>query len=166
MKKKLILFFAPLLLISVASAASQENYINAYSSLVSSLLEKSNFIKNNNDNSSEIYSCSYKANGTISKDTEFVNNELLDDVPIKIGMKIDDVYNLLGTPETKILEPNRNYIAYYNSIFVKDYYEESETSLVFASTSIGFNFDDDESVTKIILYVEEIETPFYYFWGE
>lgn len=164
--KKIVLFFAILLLISVASASSQENNINAYSSLVSSLLEKSNFIKNNNDNSSEVYSCSYKSNGTISKDTEFVNNELLDDVPIKIGMKIDDVYNLLGTPETKILEQNRNYIAYYNSIFVKDYYEESETGLVFASTSIGFNYDDDESVTKIILYVEEIETSFYFFMGE
>ena len=164
--KKIVLFFAILLLISVASATSQENYINAYSSLVSSLLEKSNFIKNNNDNSSEVYSCSYKSNGTISTDTEFVNNELLAEVPVKIGMKVDDVYNLLGTPDTKILETNRNYIAYYNSIFVKDYYEESETSLVFASTSIGFNYDDNETVTKIVLYVEEIEAPFYFYWGE
>ncbi len=164
--KKIVLFLIILLLISVASATSQEEYLDAYSSLVSSLLEKSNFIKNNNDNSSQVYSCSYKSNGTISTDTEFVNNELLAEVPVKIGMKVDDVYNLLGIPDTKILETNRNYIAYYNSIFVKDYYEESETALVFASTSIGFNFDDNESVTKIILYVEEIEAPFYYFWGE
>ncbi len=164
--KKFVLFLAILLLISVASATSQEEYLDAYSSLVSSLFEKSNFIKNNNDNSSQVYSCSYKSNGTISKDTEFVNNELLAEVPVKIGMKVDDVYKLLGTPNTKILETNRNYIAYYNSIFVKDYYEESETALVFASTSIGFNFDDNESVTKIILYVEEIEAPFYFYWGE
>jgi hypothetical protein len=164
--KKFVLFLIILLLISVASATSQEEYLDAYSSLVSSLLEKSNFIKNNNDNSSQVYSCSYKSNGTISTDTEFVNNELLAEVPVKIGMKVDDVYNLLGIPDTKILETNRNYIAYYNSIFVKDYYEESETGLIFASTSIGFNYDDNESVTKIILYVEEIEAPFYFYWGE
>ncbi len=116
--KKIVLFLIILLLISVASATSQEEYLDAYSSLVSSLLEKSNFIKNNNDNSSQVYSCSYKSNGTISTDTEFVNNELLAEVPVKIGMKVDDVYKRRGTPNTKILETNRNYIAYYNSIFI------------------------------------------------
>lgn len=150
----------------VTPSLSPEECEAAYSSLAASLWEKTDFIKSNSDNSSDIYNSSYKLNGTISKDTEFVNNELLDGLPVKIGMNIKDVYKLLGEPETQLLEKGRNFIAYYYNLFMKDYYEEAEDALFYASTSIGFDYDDNESVTKIILYVEGIEEPPYAMWGE
>ena len=135
--------------------------MEAYSRLANLLWEKTDFIKNNNDSSNDIYSSSYKSNGTISKDTEFVNNELLGDVGLKIGMTRDDVYHLLGEPDTD----QKDYVAYYRSMYMKDYYADSADENFYASTSILFDFDEKQAITKIVLYVEAIEEP-WSFWGE
>ena len=140
-----------------------EEYLDAYCTLVSLLWEKTDFIRNNNDSSDDIYSNSYKANGTISKDTEFVNNELLGDASLKIGMTRKDVYNLLGVPDSD----QKEYVAYYRTMYVKDYYAESADETFYASTSILFDFDEKESIIKIVLNVEAIEDPWFYWgWGE
>ena len=161
-EKVLFIFVMSVLFVSVCFAnnvKTPEDYFEAYSTLANLLWEKSDFIKNNNDSSDTTYSTSYKSNGTISKDTEFVNNELLGDASLKIGMTKDDVYNLLGVPDTD----KKDYVAYYRSMFMKEYYDEAEEENFYPSTSILFNLDDKGSITKIVLYVEGIEGPSY-FW--
>ena len=88
-----------------------------------------------------------------------MNNELLGDAGLKIGMTRDDVYNLLGEPDTE----QKEYVAYYRSMYMKDYYADSADEYFYASTSILFDFDEKQAITKIVLYVEGIEGP-YYFW--
>ncbi len=161
-EKVFFIFALSVLLVSVCFAnniKTTEDYFEAYSTLANLLWEKSDFIKNNNDSSDTTYSTSYKSNGTISKDTEFVNNELLSEASLKIGMTKNDVYNVLGVPDTD----KKDYVAYYRTMFMKEYYEEAPNETFYASTSILFNLDDKESITKIVLYVEGIEGP-YYFW--
>ena len=164
-KKSLLSFVLAIFILSgclannAGNSTETEEYLDAYCSLVSLLWEKTDFIRNNNDSSDDIYSNSYKANGTISKDTEFVNNELLGDASLKIGMTRKDVYNLLGVPDSD----QKEYVAYYRTMFMKEYYDEAPNETFYASTSILFNLDDKESITKIVLYVEGIEGP-YYFW--
>ncbi|MBO4704306.1 MAG: hypothetical protein J5647_01065 [Spirochaetaceae bacterium] len=164
-KKGLLSFVLAIFILSgclannAGNSTETEEYLDAYCTLANLLWEKSDFIKNNNDSSDTTYSTSYKSNGTISKDTEFVNNELLGDASLKIGMTKDDVYNVLGVPDTD----KKDYVAYYRSMFMKEYYDEAEEENFYASTSILFNLDDKGSITKIVLYVEGIEGP-YYFW--
>lgn len=149
-----------------------ENNVTEYKNLTEYLWDKTEFIRENSDlyeTLSQIdydgeydyeWSYTYKSNGIIAGNTSFVNNELLEEAPIKIGMTKTDVYDLLGLPSRLIRENKKDYIDYFYSMDMKDLYAGYGT--FYASTSIGFYFDEKEVLTKIWLLVEGIEEPVSY----
>ena len=157
--------------------SSQDSLLNeknlaAYKNFTNFLWDKNKFIRDNSDlyeTLSQIdydgeydyeWSFTYKSNGIIAGNTSFVNNVLLEDAPIKIGMTKSDVYDLLGIPARLIRENNKDYIDYFYSMYMKDLYAGDGT--FYASTSIGFYFDENDVITKIWLLVEGIEEPVSY----
>ncbi|MBO4706767.1 MAG: SH3 domain-containing protein [Spirochaetaceae bacterium] len=154
---------------SANGSLSNERNQAAYKDFTNFLWDKNKFIRDNNDlyeTLSQIdydgeydyeWSFTYKSNGIIAGNTSFVNNVLLEDAPIKIGMTKSDVYDLLGIPSRLIRENNKDYIDYFYSMYMKDLYAGDGT--FYASTSIGFYFDENDVITKIGLLVEGIEEP-------
>ena len=157
---------------SANGSLSNEKNQAAYKDFTNFLWDKNKFIRDNNDlyeTLSQIdydgeydyeWSFTYKSNGIIAGNTSFVNNVLLEDAPIKIGMTKSDVYDLLGVPSRLIRENNKDYIDYFYSMYMKDLYAGDGT--FYASTSIGFYFDENDVITKIGLLVEGIEEPVSY----
>ena len=154
--------------------SSQDSLLNeknlaAYKNFTNFLWDKTEFIIENNDLYEFLstidydgeydyeWSYTYKSNRIMAGNTSFENNVLLEDAPIKIGMTKADVYDLLGVPGRLIRENNKDYIDYFYSMYMEDLYAGDGT--FYASTSIGFYFDENDVITKIWLLVEGIEEP-------
>lgn len=148
------------------NSLTKEENINAYKELVAFLWDKKHFIDNNYDFIDGIHK-SYKLNDTHALNTVFVNNELLNETFVKIGMSKDDICNILGQPNRSIVENNSEYFNYSYEMYVMNHYEENEN--IYACTSIDFLFDENKMISKIILTVEQIENPVddsYWLWNE
>ena len=158
---------------SSTDSLSKEKNLTAYINFANYLWNQNEFIREHNDLYELLkeidydgeydyeWSFTYKANGIMGPNTAFVNNELLEDGPIKIGMKKADVYDLLGTPSRLIRENKKDYIDYVHSMYMKDFYAVNEDGTFYASVSIGFDFDENEVLTNISLLVEGIDEPDY-----
>ena len=141
---------------SFLDSLTDEEYINAYKDLVLFLWDKNDFIEKNYDTIDKT-SKKYKSNESHALNTTFVNNELLTDAPLKIGMTKDEVYKYLGHPERSMVEEKTEVVDYYYSLFVLNHNEPD--AKFYASTSVEFIFDENAKITKIILVVEWIEEP-------
>ena len=157
--------------------SSQDSLLNeknlaAYKNFTNFLWDKTEFIIENNDLYEFLstidydgeydyeWSYTYKSNRIMAGNTSFENNVLLEDAPIKIGMTKADVYDLLGVPGRLIRENKKDYIDYDYPMYMKDIYPNN--SDFYASTSIGFYFDENDVITKIWLLVEGIDDPAIY----
>ena len=135
---------------------SEEKNIESYKDLLFFLWDKNDFIQKNYDTINKS-SREYKMNETMGPGTTFVNNELLAESPIKIGMNKNEVYKLLGKPERLITQDNKETIEYNYSMYVPNHNNVEEK--FFASTGLSFAFDENTIITKIYLLVEWIEEP-------
>ena len=135
---------------------TEEKYRNAYKDLVLSLWEKNDFILRNYDTIEGMHRY-YKSNESFACNTTFVNNELLSDEPLALGMTKDDVLKLLGNPERSIIEGEIETIDYSYNMYVVNH--NVSEGVLDASTGIEFFFDENKIITKIILVVEGMEVP-------
>lgn len=138
------------------NSLSEEKYLSAYKNFVFLLQDKHNFIEKNFDFQEGIRK-KYKQNEVFACNTKFVNNELLTDSPVKIGMTKDDVYNFFNFPEQSIQKENTEVIDYSYSMYVSRNMESEEK--FYASTTVEFFFDENKIITEIFLVAEEIEAP-------
>ncbi len=137
------------------NSLTEEKYVKAYKDFVFFLWDKNDFIEKNYESKEKNHKM-YKQNQTFACNTDFVNNELLTDSPVKIGMTEDDVHNLFGIPELSISENGIEVIDYCYDMHVMRHNAEEN---FYASTAVEFVLDENRFITKIFLMVEEIEEP-------
>lgn len=146
------------------NSLTEEKYRNAYKDLILSLWEKNDFIARNYDTIEGMHKY-YKSNESFACTTIFVNNELLSDIPLKIGMTKDDVLKLLGHPERSVAEEKNEIIDYFLNMYVSK--RNVSEWVLDASTAAEFFFDENKVITKIIIVVEGSEVPVDYMnWEE
>lgn len=133
---------------------NEEKYINAYKDLVLFLWDKNGFIEKNYDTIDKRIKF-YKSNEIVGAGTRFVNNELLTNSPVKIGMDKNDVYELLGTPERLIVNGNKETIDYSYFMYVPNHNKAEEK--FYADTGVEIFFDENKKITKVFLLVEKIQ---------
>ena len=84
-------------------------------------------------------------------ETMFVNNELLENCPVKIGTAKTEIYDLLGMPFRLIRDKNTDSISYTMTIKIAEDEEDAQTE---TSTSIDFCFDKNGVVSQISFLAE------------
>ncbi len=139
------------------NSLKDEKYINSFKILTCLLWDMHDFILKNNDSSNDKYSYSYQSNYVFGCDTAFVNNELLMNSPLKIGMNKKDVYELLGHPERSIVENESEFIDYSKSLYMAEHDKAGES--FYASVGIEIFFDENKVINEICLGVEGIDEP-------
>lgn len=131
---------------------STEEEKSAYREIADYLNSKSSFILAHYDSEKpENGTYFYKGNFLMGPETMFVNNELLENCPVKIGTAKTEIYDLLGMPFRLIRDKNTDSISYTMTIKIAEDEEDAQTEI---STSIDFCFDKNGVVSQISFLAE------------